>query len=173
MIKPKTLPQEIVSLLQPRLQDELTQYARYMALSNWCKGVGYELAAKFYEKDANEELDHARRIQNFLVDWNVVPKYPAIVAPKTEFEALVATIEEAYKFEYKLYEDYEDTSAKVLEAGDVCTFDFLQQFRTIQRVTVAEYSDKLNMLEGVVDEEKGERECKEDMLLLEEKLFGE
>jgi hypothetical protein len=90
---------------------------------------------------------------------------------------LTATIEEAYKFEYKLYEDYEDTSAKVFESGDVCTFDFLEQFRTIQRVTVAEYSDKLNMLEGVVDEpaekgEKPERECKFEMLTIEEKLFG-
>jgi len=177
MITPNKLPEEIVSLLQPRLRDELTQYARYTAMANWCRGVGYEKAAAFYEKDASEELEHAQRLMKFLVDWNIIPSYPSIVAPRTTFDSLTATIEEAYKFEFKLYEDYEDTSARVFEAGDMCTFDFLQQYRTIQRTTVAEYSDKLNMLEGVVDREpeegeERERECKVDMLLLEEKLFG-
>lgn len=177
MIKPKQLPEEIVSLLMPRLKDELTQYARYTAMANWCRGVGFEKAAVFYEKDASEELTHAKTIQKFLVDWNVTVDYPAIPSPKTTFDSLTATIEEAYEFEYKLYEDYEETSARVFEAGDMCTFDFLQQYRTIQRTTVAEYSDKLNMLEGVVDKEpeegeEPERECKVDMLLLEEKLFG-
>jgi hypothetical protein len=65
--------------------------------------------------------------------------------------------------EYDLYEAYEETSKKLFNM-DLCTFDFLQQFRLIQTKSVAEYSDKLNMLEGV----KGD---KFEMLLLEKKLF--
>jgi hypothetical protein len=48
---------------------------------------------------------------------------------------------------------------------DLCVFDFFQDFRTLQKNAVAEYSDKLNMLEGVTPAGKLE------MLLLEKKLF--
>jgi hypothetical protein len=48
---------------------------------------------------------------------------------------------------------------------DLCVFDFLQEFRKIQKDSVAEYSDKLNMLEGVDAKDKF------NMLLLEKKLF--
>jgi hypothetical protein len=48
---------------------------------------------------------------------------------------------------------------------DLCTFDFLQQFRLIQTKSVAEYSDKLNLLEDVDGKDKFK------LLLLEEKLF--
>ena len=37
---------------------------------------------------------------------------------------------------------------------DLCTFDFLQQYRTIQRLAVAEYSTFLNQLELIDKEDK-------------------
>jgi len=48
---------------------------------------------------------------------------------------------------------------------DLCVFDFLQEFRMLQKQSVAEYSDKLNMLEGVDGKDKFK------LLLLEKKLF--
>jgi ferritin len=56
---------------------------------------------------------------------------------------------------------------KIFKEGDVCTFDFLQFFRTEQTAAVAEYSDMLNMLEGP------DTASKFELLMLEEKLFGE
>jgi hypothetical protein len=66
--------------------------------------------------------------------------------------------------EYALYEDYEGTSMEMFKK-DLCVFDFLQQFRMLQKQSVAEYSDKLNILEGVDAKDKF------NMLLLEKKLF--
>ena len=42
----------------------------------------------------------------------------------------------------------------ILNKKDVCTFDFLQQYRTIQRLSVAEYSTFLNQLETIDREDK-------------------
>ena len=64
-----------------------------------------------------------------------------------------------------MYEEYEDTSMKIFKTGDLCVFDFLQKYRTIQKESVAEYSDKINMLEGVNTKSKFE------LLMLEKKLF--
>jgi hypothetical protein len=50
--------------------------------------------------------------------------------------------------------------------GELCTFDFLQTYRNIQNKSVAEYSDKLNVLEGV------NLDSKFEMLMIESNLFG-
>jgi ferritin len=164
MMKPNQLEGEVVNMLLPRLQDEYTAFYFYRAASNWCQGVGFEKAAEFFAAESTDELEHAKKIEKYLVDWNVTPDLPALQRPPLEFANLISVIEQAYKLEYDLYEQYEETSLKVFSV-DPCTFDFLQQFRSLQTKAVAEYSDKLNMLEGV------EPTGKFEMLLLEKKLF--
>ena len=161
---PNKLDKGAVDLLAPRHLDEMDAFYFYRAASNWCQGVGYFKAAEFFAAESADELVHAGNIEKYLVDWNIIVPLPSIPKPQIEFSSLVEVIEEAYKIEYDLYEKYEETSMKIFDAKDVCTFDFLQQFRAIQTKSVAEYSDKLNLLEGV----KGD---KFELLLLEKKLF--
>lgn len=121
-------------------------------------------ASDYFAGEAKSELCHAKKIEDFLVDWNVHPPLPTIPATSTEFKSLPEAIEKAYKIEYDLYEEYEDTSMKVFKTGDLCVFDFLGFYRTTQKESVAEYSDMLNILEGVDDD-------KFKLLQLEETLF--
>lgn len=166
MKTPEKISPEIVAFLAPRLQDELNAFYFYRSASNWFKNEGFFKAAAFCSKEAEDELSHAKGIENFLTDWNVMPDMPVIAKPEMKFSSPVDFIEKAYGIEFKLYQDYEDTSAKVFKTGDLCVFDFLQKYRSIQQVSVAEYSDKLNILKGVDAN-------KMNMLLLEETLFGE
>lgn len=164
MKKPKTLPTETVDLLMPRLSDEFNASYFYRSAENWCKGNGFDIAAKFFANESADELTHAKKIEKYLVDWNVSFDLPPIPSPVFEFKSLLDLIEQAYGIEYKLYEDYEDTSMKLFK-NDLCAFDLLTEFRAIQVKSVAEYSDKLNMLEGV-------EPTKINLLLLEETLFA-
>lgn len=165
MKTPVQLPSESVSLLLPRLSDEFKAYYFYRAASNWCKNVGYMKAATYFKAESEDELSHAKGIEDFLVDWNVTPDLPVIDKPTLTFNTLSDLISRAYDLEYKLYEAYEDTSAKIFKTGDICVFDFLQKYRNIQTTSVAEYSDMLNKLSGVNEGSKFE------MLMLEENLF--
>ena len=165
MKKPETLSKEVVSLLTPRIGNEYQAFYHYTAASNWCKNVGYEKAAEFFANEAKDELEHANGLQKYLVDWNVTPNLPNIAQPDVQFIDLYQVIEKSYNLEYSLYEEYEDTSMKIFKTGDLCAFDFLQKYRTIQKDSVAEYSDKINMLEGVNTKSKFE------LLMLEKKLF--
>lgn len=166
-MKPEVLPQEIVNLLLPRLSDEFKAYYFYRAAANWCKGVGFMKAGAFFHNESDDELEHAKKIEDYLVDWNVDPDLPVIAKPQIKFKSLMEVLEKAYELEYKLYEAYEETSVKIFKTNDICTFDFLQPLRAIQTKSVAEYSDKLNILEGVNTNSKFE------MLQLEETLFGD
>jgi ferritin len=164
-MKPNKLEQEVVDLLLPRLNDEYKAFYMYRAAGNWCKDVGFFKAAAFFAAESEDELEHAKKIEQYIVDWNVTPDLPTVEKPQIEFADLMEIIEAAYGIEYDLYEAYEKTSMDIFNAQDLCTFDFLQEFRTIQRKSVAEYADKLNMLEGVDGKDKFK------MLLLEEQLF--
>jgi len=161
---PNKLDKDVVDLLLPRLKDEYNAFYFYRAASNWCQGVGYFKAAEFFAKESEDELGHAKKIEQYLVDWNVDPELPTVERPQIMFSGLMEVIENAYTIEYALYEDYEGTSKEMFKK-DLCVFDFLQEFRMLQKQSVAEYSDKLNMLEGVDGKDKFK------LLLLEKKLF--
>lgn len=166
MIKTEKLSKEVVNLLMPRLSDEFVAFYHYRAASNWCRNVGFEKAADFFAKESEEELEHAQGIERFIVDWNITPDLPKIEKPKTiEFTGLDQIIDLSYELEYNLYEAYEVTSVNIFKTGDICVFDFLQKYRTIQKESVIAYSDMINMLKGVNTSSKFE------MLMLEKKLF--
>lgn len=147
MIKPVQLPKEVVSELTPRIGDEHKAFYFYKAAANWCFEKGYNKAGAYFQNESKEELEHAEILEKFIRDWNVIPELDPIKEPPMEFDSLVDILEQAYEMEYKLYEDYEDTSKAVFKIGDLCAFDLLQQFRTIQKDSVALYSDFLNKLE--------------------------
>lgn len=166
MHKLTKLPSAVLTLLNERLKDEYYAFYLYRAASNWCKNVGYDVAASFFAHESEEELEHAKKIEDFIVKWNCTPMLPTIKDIDTEFKGLYELIEMAYATELKLYELYEDTSVSILEKGDVCAFDFLQFFRTVQTDSVGMYSDMLNKIDGVNTSSKFE------MLLIEKILFA-
>lgn len=140
---PKTLDKAVVSKLLERLNDEYNAMYFYTAVANWCQGRGYEEAAKFFLKEAENEHDHARKIEKYITDWNVTFQLPAIERPDAAYRSLVDVVEQAYDIEYLLYEAYEKTSKEMFNL-DLCTFDFLTPYRLGQTESVIEYSDMLN-----------------------------
>lgn len=165
MRNPVKIDSKIVGLLLERLKNEFDAFYFYRNASNWCKDRGFMIASDFFAKESEDELKHAKGLENYIVDWNVVPTLPDIDSP-IDFNSLPDIIEKAYNIEYKLYEDYEETSMNVFEMGDLCVFDLLQQYRTIQKQSVVEYSDMMNKLDGV------DLNSKFELLMLEENLFG-
>lgn len=145
MLEPKKLDKKIVSLLNERLNDEYTAHYFYRNLSNWCENMGYTKAAKFFAGEASSELEHAEGLQKYLTDWNVTPTLMSLNVPAT-VSSLVDAIESAYEIEYDLYEQYEKISMDIFNMPDLCTFDFLAKYRTIQRESVAEYATLINKL---------------------------
>jgi ferritin len=166
MKKPEKLSKEVVDLLLQRLKDEYTAFYMYRSASNWCQEVGFFKAAAFFAAESTDELEHAKGIEKYITDWNVIPELPVVDKPELKFDSISSLVEKAYNLEYELYENYEETSAKVFKMGELCTFDFLQTYRNIQNKSVAEYSDKLNILEGV------NLDSKFEMLMIESNLFG-
>lgn len=165
MNKPKKIDAAVVKLLEERISNEFTAFAFYRSAENWCSDKGFFLASAYFKEESEEELQHAKGIEKYITDWNVLPKLPKIEFAEISFASLPEILDKAYKMEYSLYEEYENTSGKVFQMGEFCTFDFLQKYRAIQNESVIKYSDFLNELEGV------DLNSKFELLTLEKKLF--
>jgi ferritin len=142
---PVKLSGAVVKELTDRLADEYAAHYYYTNASNWCAGVGYMKAAKFFEGEAAAELEHAKGIQKYLVGWNVFPTINP-VNTSAKFDSILDCINGAYEIEYDLFEKY-NASSKIAFDAHLATFDFFQEYRKLQTESVAEFSDLLNALQ--------------------------
>jgi len=136
------LSPKVVEILTNRIKDEYYAHYLYRTAANWCQDMNYKKASAFFEEDANKELEHAQTIQKYLADFNIVIKMPQSET-SFEFDSLLDIIYKAYDFELELMKSYNKDSQDVFQE-DLTTFDFLQQFREIQRESVVEFNDFIN-----------------------------
>ena len=142
ILSPRTLSPEVAELLIERLGDEYTAHYFYRNAANWCNDKAYFKAGAYFTGEAEQELIHAGLLQTYLVNWNIVPSIPPVKMVPI-FATLIDVVNKAYQLEYNLLTNY-NTDSRMIFPVDLNTFDFLQQLRTIQNDSVAEYSDLLN-----------------------------
>jgi ferritin len=161
---PVALPAEIVKGLESRLKDEYTAHLIYRNAANWCKNANYKKAAAFFEAEAMDELEHAKSLQDYMTQWNILPQIPVCEVPN-KITSLVQAINEAYVFEYNLLVSYSELQND-FDKTHPASFNFIQGFVNIQNESVAVFSDLLNAL-NLVDVNN-----RLDVLMLEDKYFG-
>jgi ferritin len=160
---PKVLSADIVAAFEKRIADEYTAHYTYRNAANWCKNANYKKATAFFEAEAASELDHAKGLQDYLIQWNILPQIPAVNVPN-EFDSLVSIIDEGYDIEYKLLMNYSSMQHALCDAHPP-TFNFIQKYVDIQNDSVGEYSDLLNALQLINVNNKL------DLLIFEERYF--
>jgi len=164
IILPRTLTPEIVNILNSALVEEYTAHYFYRGAANWCAGVGYNNAAATFTKEAAAELEHAEKLQKYLVDWNATPILPAVKF-SGEFANLIDVVNKSYLIEYQLGDKYMNWASQVF-SSHLMTFNFLQEYVDTQNESIAEMSDLLNAAQLV------DVSSKLDLLHYEERYFG-
>ena len=146
------LSSKTIKILTDRIKDEYTAHYFYRAATNWCRDKNYKKAAEFFSNEADDELTHAKKIQEYMTDFNIIPQIPQ--APiDHKFDGLIEIIHGAYKMELGLMKAYNKDSQDLF-SEDITTFDFLTEFREIQKGAVVEYNDLINGSELVDTKDK-------------------
>jgi ferritin len=136
------LSSKTIKILTDRIKDEYTAHYFYRAATNWCRDKNYKKAAEFFQKEAKDELKHAQKIQEYMTDFNIIPQIPQ--APiDHKFDNLIEIVHGAYKMELGLMKAYNKDSQDLF-SEDITTFDFLTEFREIQKGAVVKYNDLIN-----------------------------
>jgi ferritin len=137
-----SLNDKVIQILIARIKDEYTAHYYYRAAANWCQDMNYKKAAEFFKNEADDELVHAKQLQEYMVDFNVQPDIPQAETTHS-FSNLIDIVQGAYKMELDLMMKYNKSSQAVF-VEDLTTFDFLTEFREIQKGAVVEYNDLIN-----------------------------
>lgn len=136
------LGSKTIKILTDRIKDEYTAHYYYRAAANWCQDMNYKKAAEFFVAEAIDELTHAQKIQEYMTGFNILPVIPN--APtKHSFKNLIDIVHGAYKMELGLMKSYNKDSLSLFNE-DITTFDFLTEFREIQKEATVEYNDLIN-----------------------------
>jgi len=88
MTHPK-IPAKVLAELNRQLNQEHTAAHSYRALSYWCEEQNLKGFARYFDKQAGEELAHANKIAAHLISRRELPETGAIPAPKTSYKSLL------------------------------------------------------------------------------------
>lgn len=139
------LDSKTVQILTDRIKDEYIAHYYYRAASNWCQDKNYKKAFEFFKSEADDELEHAKGIQEYMADFNIIANIPQ--APTSHnFDTLVDIVYGAYQVELALMKEYNKNSQELF-ASDLTTFDFLKKYRKFQKNAVVEYNDLINAID--------------------------
>ncbi len=141
----KKLSLKTAKALSLRRKDEYAAHYAYEYAGQCFKNKGYNIAAEYFFKEAEDELKHARMIELYAAQWNTDLDFLAI-EPPMEVETIDGALEAFYTMEMGLLNSYKSTAMETFESGELEHFIFLQSFVDIQNKAVGEYSDKLNMI---------------------------
>lgn len=147
-----SLPEKTIKILTDRIKDEYVAHYYYRAATNWCADMNYKKAAAFFENEAKDELGHSEVLQKYMTDFNIIPEIPSAKISHT-FNSLEEIINGAYEMELSLMKAYNKDS-QTLFSEDITTFDFLTEFREIQKGAVVEYNDLINGLSLIDSKDK-------------------
>jgi ferritin len=93
------IPAKVLAELNRQINDELSAAHGYRSLSIWCADQNLKGFAAFFDKQAAEELTHAKKITNYVLDRRLRPDLGAIPAPRHDFKSLLEAAQLAQAME--------------------------------------------------------------------------
>ena len=89
-----------ISLIQTQMNNERYNAQVYYYLAAACENMAYDGIGKFYRKQAEGELEHAKKFEDFLLSKRIEPEYRDLPAAKPA-QDIVAIAKSAYELELK------------------------------------------------------------------------
>jgi ferritin len=145
----KRISDKILQYLNKQIQVEAIASQTYLALSQWCKDIGYVGSGKWFETHSDEERKHMKLVYEYILDRDELPATPEIPAPKKQnFSTLLEVFEAAYEHEKMVTSTYNKLVSLCNEEKDFMTLEFALFFLKEQKEEEAKtkgYIDELKL----------------------------
>jgi len=158
------LSTKILKKLNEQIKLEHFASNLYLSMSSWCQAQGLDGSAFFLLKHSEEELEHMRKLFNYVNKTGAQAKVSAIDAPESDFKDIKTLFEKTMDHEQFITGKINELVDLALKEKDYSTFDFLQWYVSEQHEEEALFKqiiDKINVigLEGrglyMIDKEVG------------------
>ena len=155
--------------LNAQIGNELAAHHQYLACAIHYDALTMPRMAAFFYAQALEERGHAMMMVQYLLDTDHDVAIPAVEAPVSSFEDVVAPVALALDQERRVSEQVNGLLRTAREEGDFASEQFMQWFIKEQVEEVATMSDLL----AVVTRNRDDIEDVEEYVAREQRAAGE
>lgn len=144
-------------MLSPNILNKLNEQIKlehfasnlYLSMSAWCKSMGLDGSARFLLTHSLEELEHMRKLFNYINETGAQAKISAIDEPESEFSDIKILFEKVMEHEVFITGKINELVDMALKEKDYSTFEFLQWYVSEQHEEEAlfiDIIDKINVI---------------------------
>jgi ferritin len=157
------MDEKMVESLNSQLNAEMYSAYLYLSMGAYFEDLDLGGFANWMRVQAQEEMTHAMKIHDFIIQRGDRVTLTKIEAPPTEWESPVNAFEHVYKHEQKVTGLINQLVNLALSLGDHATNNFLQWF-------VAEQVEEEESSSGVLKKVKMANDSLSGMLMLDNEL---
>ena len=118
--------------LNVQIGEELNSAYIYLSASIWLKENSFNKLSSWYFAQHNEELSHAYKFMNYIIDVGGTAKIPSIPEPKSNWTSVKEIVETGYAHEQFITGKIHDLVTLAEELKDYNPRELLQWFVTEQ-----------------------------------------
>ena len=122
------ISQKIVDALNKQVNAELYSFHLYLSMSAYFESISLRGFSHWMGIQGEEELEHAKRIYEYIVDRMGRAKMMAIEQPPFEWNSALDAMKAAFKHEVKVTGHINDLVTLASKEKDHATFNMLQWF---------------------------------------------
>lgn len=122
------LPPKVLDAMNAQLNAELVSWYDYLAMAAWLDQRSFPGAAAWMRAQASEEMQHAMRFYDFILDRNGRLGLIEIPQPRAEFASILDAFEAAYSHEQDVTSALIALHELAVTERDYVSHAFLQAF---------------------------------------------
>jgi len=157
---------ELYDLFNKQMNFETYSGYIYLDMSAYCSSIGLDGFAKWYRKQYQEELEHAKKFHDYIVDSNLRPTYSNWEeSPTGDYASILDTAQLSLAHEKTVTARINYLMEKAIELKDYASVNFLNWFVSEQveeEQTFNKMIDELKLVKDsglyILDKDYGNRE---------------
>lgn len=123
-----SIPKKLYEALNDQIGKEVASAYLYLSMSAYCESINFKGASSWLRIQWEEELGHALKMIDFVLDRGDRPELPAIGKPRAEFSSLLDVFEHVLAHEREVTGAINEVYALSVEERDFASQAFLQWF---------------------------------------------
>jgi ferritin len=134
-------------LLNYRIEQEEYSSRIYLAMSMWLTDNGYLGAGKLWKKYSDEEMEHAEKAREILLQFGCQPETPALTKPPQTFTGLPDIIRKSYDHEMEVTTQCAELTKAAMSEGNYMVMELGLWYSKEQAEELGklqDYIDRLN-----------------------------
>jgi ferritin len=141
------ISKKVNAAINRQIGNEFGASLQYVAIACYFAGEGLIETEGFFNKQANEEREHAMKFVKFVLDSGGRVEIPAIPAPKPAFKTAVEAVQLSLDWENEVTQQINQIYALAAQENDYVTQNFLSWFLKEQLEEVSTMDTLLKVAE--------------------------